>query len=255
MMQMKNWIICVICMLVIAGSVLIPPRLSEIQDKNKLNKMRYSTMDALQLSAQKQLSAAEKIRLIASLGLQGKMVIMTEQQKAENTFLLEQDIQTVCIDEIKKLQDLKIFPSIDVGNTVKTLAYSVQTYVDYSEPSTYAIIWKVTLTYDGFTIDLSMDDETHTIYSFSILSKKTIKELNYDNYLKNWGSYLGITIDPANTLTTATSYAKRYDTQEANVNKEYTLGAITLDDDKIQYYYSFYTATNICAFSNAFYLK
>ncbi len=191
MKQFKTVSLHLVLLLILAGFVLLPPYLSNMQDQTKMNQVNFEKMETSSSLTQKQLSSAEKIQMMIRFGMKSESVMMTEQRKPENTSINENQIQSVCKEELKKLQKIGIFLIPDSSTNVENLSYSLQTFVDISKPSTYVIIWKVNMIYDGCSIELIMDDQTHTIFSFSIL-QNNVKFIGGNALIQNWVDYLGL---------------------------------------------------------------
>lgn len=195
MKQFKIISLHLILLLVLAGFVVLPPYLSNMRDQAQMNQVNFEKREVSSGLTQRQLSSAEKIQMMCSFGKQSRSVMMTEQKKPENTSINESQIQSVCTEELKNLQKIGIFLIPDSNIKVENLSYSLQTFVDISKPSTYVIIWKVNMEYDGCSIELAMDDQTHAIFSFSVLQQGNVKFIEGNKLIQIWREYLGLNGD------------------------------------------------------------
>lgn len=187
-MSVKDITVRLLIILVIAGSVLLPSFISDVQDKNDMNKPLYSKMQDLSFSDKKDLNAGEKLLLINSLGQPNKTIMMTEQDKAENTSIDKDELYEICIEQLQEMQDINIFPYIDLDEAVYDFNYVLQTYIDIKETSKYVLIWQVTISYKSYNVKLSIDDETHKIYSFIISSHNRVTDLISKGLKENWSA-------------------------------------------------------------------
>lgn len=192
MKQFKTISLCLVLLLILSGFVLLPPYLSNMQDQTKMNKINSEKMEVSSKSVQKQLSSAEKIQIMIRFGMQSGSVMMTEQKKPENTSIGEDQIQSVCMEELNKLQNMGAFFLPDSSSKAQYFSYSLQTYVDISRPSVYVIIWKVNLIYNHYSVELTMDDQTHTIFSFSFFQQSKVNFIESNNLIQIWAEYLGL---------------------------------------------------------------
>ncbi len=124
--------------------------------------------------------------------------VMNRQGPSERE-ITDAQIYEICNRELEELKRLGILPE-DVKE-VDTLSYSAVLYsaIDVLEPQNNMPVWRVSLSTKqqntnkaNRLIDLYLDAQTGKVYSFYARTEKSWEELEPENIIKQWESYLGL---------------------------------------------------------------
>lgn len=129
------------------------------------------------------------------------------------------DILNTCSKELAALCDLNIIPAFDYkimeGNEI--VLYSA---LDILEPQKKVSIWQMNFVpnrqsnLENTLLDACIDAETGKLYEFSIRIQKDWEDLNPDEMMEAWCSYLNLgnfeNYEPKNPPMESTPYYKKY---------------------------------------------
>lgn len=113
-----------------------------------------------------------------------------------NTAIREEDIIDISIRELNELKGAGIIPELEIGPQPLMTNYALYTYIDTEEPSVYVLEWNVFLSYPGFSVNLTLEDESSKIYGFIVDMGDESKAGGWDmsGLPQKWAEYLALNL-------------------------------------------------------------
>ena len=111
-----------------------------------------------------------------------------------NTAIQEEDIIDVSIRELNILKGAGIIPELEIGQWPLMTNYVLYTYIDTEDSSVYVLEWNVFLSYPGFSVNLTLEDESSKIYGFIVDMGNEMKSGGPDmsSLPQKWAEYLAL---------------------------------------------------------------
>ena len=188
---------------VVMACIVLPPYLAKKQDVRQAEQEAVNTEEEVPVFQKSQMDTISKLSLameadksMSSVTVQAeKMAYSSASDQTEfkngNTAIREEDVVNISIRELKKLEEAGIIPSLDLTESPEMTSHSLYTYTDSKTPSIYTLEWKVFLSYPGFSVNLTLEDESSTIYGFTLdMEKEHAQDL--EGLPQKWAEYLGL---------------------------------------------------------------
>lgn len=216
----KNVVIALMFITVMAGCILLPSYVSHGQDKSILEESWTEELSLTQDGYRHQLTTYEKLQLLLfgyfSNDEDGQVIVTPPQQTINDT---EQGsaFWERCTDEVEKVQEMGICPLPDIRYDLTHLEARMYNFINTETPSVYLELWVVYMMTEYGSLVVYMDEETGKIYSIysdtelgyyeSILesdqeeiSRKAAVNIqdgsivldNMEDTARKWGEYLGL---------------------------------------------------------------
>ncbi|MCI8311974.1 MAG: hypothetical protein HFI12_07155 [Lachnospiraceae bacterium] len=238
--------LAVLLAVVVCFSAMGPERIARYKDRSLLNEITVEEKEDSSNGYRYQMNSNERLYLLSeclshqllpeseqsakirenSSGLDyedfaGTYAFVMNRQGPSEREITDAQIYEICNRELEELKRLGILPE-DVKE-VDTLSYSAVLYsaIDVLEPQNNMPVWRVSLSTKqqntnkaNRLIDLYLDAQTGKVYSFYARTEKSWEELEPENIIKQWESYLGLTGKEEylsdNPLLETTSNYKKY---------------------------------------------
>lgn len=232
--------------LVFAVSVWGPEKMSEYNDRNSLNQIEAELIEEENEGYRYTMSNNEKLYILAKcLNSQklpeSELSTMTKLEAMENSYdeltgsyafvvnrqgpsekeINKQQIYDICNQQLEALKEQGVIP--ENVKKIKANAYNAVLYsaIDILEPRNNLSVWKVSLFTSQQTADKSnrlldayIDADTGKIYEFYVRTDQTWDEINVDDIMDKWSSYVGLenmeAYEDTNPLMENTPYFKKY---------------------------------------------
>ncbi|MBO5335748.1 MAG: hypothetical protein J6A94_01275 [Lachnospiraceae bacterium] len=232
--------------LVFAVSVWGPEKMSKYNDKKSLNHIEAEPIEEENEGYRYTMNNNEKLYILAKcLNSQklpeSELSTMTKVEAMENSYdeltgsyafvvnrqgpsekeINKQQIYDVCNQQLEALKELGVIP--ESVKKVKANAYNAVLYsaIDILEPRNNLSVWKVSLFTSQQNADKSnrlldayIDADTGKIYEFYVRTDLTWEEIDVDDIMDKWSSYVGLenmeVYEDTNPLMENTPYFKKY---------------------------------------------
>lgn len=232
--------------LVFAASVWGPEKMSEYNVRNSLNRIEAELIEEENEGYRYTMSNNEKLYILAKcLNSQklpeSELSTMTKVEAMENSYdeltgsyafvvnrqgpsekeINKQQIYDICNQQLEALKELGVIP--ESVKKVKANAYNAVLYsaIDILEPRNNLSVWKVSLFTSQQNADKSnrlldayIDADTGKIYEFYVRTDLTWEEIDVDDIMDKWSSYVGLenmeAYEDTNPLMENTPYFKKY---------------------------------------------
>lgn len=245
---MKKYILSLallaLTVMVVVISIWGPEALAVYKDRDVLNAIRTQEEETGGVGYRYQLSSNEKLYILSQC-LNSQSVAGTEQSmQARETDIMYQELtgtyafvvnhngpsgQEITDEEIYEttneglvvLKELGILP--DEVKEVQAGSYEATLYsaIDVPEPRNNVAVWKLSLVgslqnanKENRLIDAYVDADDGKIYEFYVRSKLKWEDIDTDELIEKWSTYMGLTAPEAyendNPLLETTPYYKKY---------------------------------------------
>lgn len=239
-----NLSLLALTVMVVIMSIWGPEALAVYKDRDVLNTIRTQEEETGGEGYRYQLSANEKLYILSQC-LNSQSVPGTEQssrtketgemyQELTGTYafvvnhngpsgqeITDEEIYETANEGIAALKELGILP--DEIKEVQSNSYEATLYsaIDVPEPRNNVAVWKLSLVgslqnanKENRLIDAYIDADNGKIYEFYVRSKLKWEDINPDELVEKWSSYMGLTAPEAyendNPLLETTPYYKKY---------------------------------------------
>ena len=232
--------------LVFAVSVWGPEKMSKYNDKKSLNHIEAEPIEEENEGYRYTMNNNEKLYILAKcLNSQklpeSELSTMTKVEAMENSYdeltgsyafvvnrqgpsekeINKQQIYDICNQQLEALKELGVIP--ESVKKVKANAYNAVLYsaIDILEPRNNLSVWNVSLFTSQQNADKSnrlldayIDADTGKIYEFYVRTDLTWEEIDVDDIMDKWSSYVGLenmeVYEDTNPLMENTPYFKKY---------------------------------------------
>lgn len=252
MMRSKCGMIILILVVVIVLGVSLwgPELLAEYSDAQSLNQVMEREAAGAGEGYRYIMSSDEKLSLLAKClnsqsqpesdrnaaiyqnnmnydELTGTYAFVVNKQGPSEQDITEEEIYTVCDEQLKELKSLGIIP--DEVKEVNATSYDAVLYsaIDVLEPRNNISVWKVSLSTNkknadksGRMLDVYIDAQTGKIYEFYVRTNTTWDKMDKEKTINAWATYLELSAPTAyeseNPLLENTPYFAKYRFGEAS---------------------------------------
>lgn len=199
MVKKENYLLHILLVLVILFFAFLPLVLSTFQESTFLKTIKISDYEERTSDYLKKMTLTDKLKLITDYKSGNENIILTEKNQQNNIEyifeVIEDPIFNSAIEEMKKLQELGIFPIDNFDGKIKFVRSSFQTYIDINNAKKSVKIWHGIFYSDGQQYNIWMDINTNTIFQFIISAKENeIPQMNIGDIDKIL-DYLNLQID------------------------------------------------------------
>ena len=188
---------------VILICIFLPANLAERRDLKQAGQVIPADGEVLvfqknQLDTISKLSLAmEEEKKISNVTVRAEERVYLPTQnhlQNRNTAIREEDIIDVSIRELNELKEAGIIPELEIGPQPLMTNYALYTYIDTEDSSVYVLEWNVFLSYPGFSVNLTLEDESSKIYSFIVNMGDEMKAggLDISGLPQKWAEYLAL---------------------------------------------------------------
>lgn len=236
----------ILAVLILAVAIWGPEMLSEYKDKSSMNRIEVETIEEENEGYRYSMSNNEKLYILAKClnsqelpeselsamtkvdaleteyeELTGSYAFVVNHRGPSEREITEQEIFDVCNKQLEELKELGILP--ETVKEVNSVAYSAVLYsaIDVLEPRNNLSVWKVSLSTSQQNADKSnrlldayIDADTGKIYEFYVRTKQTWSDINPDEIMDKWSTYMGLEnrteYEDAYPLLENTPYFKKY---------------------------------------------
>ena len=239
-----NLSLLALTVMVVIISIWGPEALAVYKDRDVLNTIRTQEEETGGEGYRYQLSANEKLYILSQC-LNSQSVPGTEQssrtreteemyQELTGTYafvvnhngpsgqeITDEEIYETANEGIAALKELGILP--DEIKEVQSNSYDATLYsaIDVPEPRNNVAVWKLNLVgslqnanKENRLIDAYIDADDGKIYEFYVRSKLKWEDINPDELIEKWSSYMGLSAPEAyendNPLLETTPYYRKY---------------------------------------------
>lgn len=239
-----NLSLLALTVMVVIISIWGPEALAVYKDRDVLNTIRTQEEETGGEGYRYQLSANEKLYILSQC-LNSQSVPGTEQssrtreteemyQELTGTYafvvnhngpsgqeITDEEIYETANEGIAALKELGILP--DEIKEVQSNSYDATLYsaIDVPEPRNNVAVWKLSLVgslqnanKENRLIDAYIDADDGKIYEFYVRSKLKWEDINPDELIEKWSSYMGLSAPEAyendNPLLETTPYYRKY---------------------------------------------
>lgn len=243
--SMKNCLILLGVLAVIALSVWGPEALARYRDGAALNEIHVQAVEEAGAGYRYTLSSNEKVFLLSEClnsqnlpeseenalirgeedalyqSLNGSYAFVVNHQGPSGKEITKEEIYQACNEGLDTFKELGILP--DSVKAVEAADYEATLYsaIDVLEPRSNLAVWKVSLSESrknadrsNRLIDAYIDADSGKIYELYVRTAYSWDELDPDEIVEAWREYLGLS-EPAayendNPLLETTPYFKKY---------------------------------------------
>ena len=194
-MRFRHAIPFLLCALIVALAIALPPRLSELQDEALLGEMHYEKTVEVSAAQASELDVVQKLALINRYMQGEKGIMSTEYTQPLNTVLDEESVRDTCLTELGKLSELNLVPDLipRLFEVADSFGYTIVTYAEMQSPAHYVRLWQINIMADQSNLSLELDDETGKIYQINMRGENQTAVLDVRKIFPDaWGDYLGI---------------------------------------------------------------
>lgn len=151
----------------------------------------------------------------------GTYAFVVNRQGPSDRQITGDEIIDICNEGLEELKELGIIP--DTVKKVTSSSYSAVLYsaIDVLEPRNNLSVWKVSLSTshqnankENRLLDAYIDADTGKIYEFFVRTEQEWKDIDPDDMVEKWGTYIGLTgreeYEDANPLLETTPNYKKY---------------------------------------------
>lgn len=259
--RMKNSLILLLALWVLAVAIWGPEKLSQYRDKSGLNQITMETVEAENEGYRYSLNSNEKLYILAKClnnqvlpesemsaktnvdnegveyeELTGTYAFVVNHRGPSEKEITDKEIYEICNREMEQLKELGILPK--TVKEVNASSYSAVLYsaIDVLEPRNNLSVWKVSLSTSQQNADKSnrlldayIDADTGKIYEFYARTEyKEWTDIKPDEMIDRWSEYMGLTgreeYEDVNPLLENTPYFEKY--RFAGVDGENTVVTI-----------------------------
>ena len=239
-----NLALLALTILAVLISIWGPEALARYQDRDVLNRIRTQEEETGGEGYRYQLSSNDKLyilsRCLDSQSIQGtEQSLRTRQPETDYQELTgdyafvvnhngpsgreitDEEIYATANEEIDALRQLGILP--DTVKEVQAGAYEATLYsaIDVPEPRNNVAVWKLSLVgslqnanKENRLLDAYIDADDGKIYEFYVRSQLKWEDIDPDELIAAWSSYMGLTAPEAyendNPLIETTPYYRKY---------------------------------------------
>ncbi|MCD7991819.1 MAG: hypothetical protein LUK37_08610 [Clostridia bacterium] len=215
--------------LIMALSICGPEMLTRYRDRTMLGEIHAMTADTEGEGYRYTLSAAEKLHILSeSLDsqaeyetLEGAYAFVMNHRGPSGQEITDSQIYETCNPGLEELKKLGILP--ESVRPVGPDAYDAVLYsaIDVLEPRNNVAVWKLSLVSsqkhtdkENRLMDAYIDGDNGKIYEFYARTPRLWDEMDPDQIVDTWSSYMGLGKPSAygdqNPLMEATPYFKKY---------------------------------------------
>ena len=232
--------------LVLAFALWGPETLANYSDKSTLNQVTVETVESSGEGYRYTMSSNEKLYILAKClnsqsqpeserstqlrededsvnyeELTGTYAFVINRQGPSEREITEDEIYTVCNEELNRLQEQGILP--DEVKEVTAGAYTAVLYsaIDVLEPRNNVSVWKVSLSTglqnankSGRLLDAYIDADTGKLYEFYVRTSTTWNAMDPEQMVNSWAEYMELSApeqyESENPLLENTPYFAKY---------------------------------------------
>ena len=232
--------------LVLAFALWGPEALANYSDKSTLNQVTVETVESSGEGYRYTMSSNEKLYILAKClnsqsqpeserstqlrededsvnyeELTGTYAFVINRQGPSEREITEDEIYTVCNEELNRLQEQGILP--DEVKEVTAGAYTAVLYsaIDVLEPRNNVSVWKVSLSTglqnankSGRLLDAYIDADTGKLYEFYVRTGTTWNAMDPGQMVNSWAEYMELSApeqyESENPLLENTPYFAKY---------------------------------------------
>ncbi|MCI8585838.1 MAG: hypothetical protein HFI92_08075 [Lachnospiraceae bacterium] len=179
--------------------------------------LNHQVLPESELSAMTRISSSE----MDYQELMGTYAFVVNRQGPSGKEITDEEIYEICNREIKTLKSCGVLP--EAVREVNASSYLAVLYsaIDVLEPQNNMSVWKVSLSTSqqnadktNRLIDAYIDAGTGKIYGFYVRTENTWSELDPEQMMEDWESYLGLTgredYESVNPLLETTPNYRKY---------------------------------------------
>ncbi len=179
--------------------------------------LNHQVLPESELSAMTRISSSE----MDYQELMGTYAFVVNRQGPSGKEITDEEIYEICNREIKTLKSCRVLP--EAVREVNASSYLAVLYsaIDVLEPQNNMSVWKVSLSTSqqnadktNRLIDAYIDAGTGKIYGFYVRTENTWSELDPEQMMEDWESYLGLTgredYESVNPLLETTPNYRKY---------------------------------------------
>lgn len=248
-MKQNKWkivIMLAVACLVLAFALWGPEALANYSDKSTLNQVTVETVESSGEGYRYTMSSNEKLYILAKClnsqsqpeserstqlredadsvnyeELTGTYAFVINRQGPSEREITEDEIYTVCNEELGRLQKQGILP--DEVKEVTADAYTAVLYsaIDVLEPRNNVSVWKVSLSTglqnankSGRLLDAYIDADTGKLYEFYVRTNTTWNAMEPEQMVNFWAEYMELSApeqyESENPLLENTPYFAKY---------------------------------------------
>lgn len=248
-MKQNKWkivIMLAVACLVLAFALWGPEALANYSDKTNLNQVTVETIESSGEGYRYTMSSNEKLYILAKClnsqsqpeserstqlrededsvnyeELTGTYAFVINRRGPSEREITEDEIYTVCNEELSRLQEQGILP--DEVKEVTAGAYTAVLYsaIDVLEPRNNVSVWKVSLSTglqnankSGRLLDAYIDADTGKLYEFYVRTSTTWNAMDPEQMVNSWAEYMELSApeqyESENPLLENTPYFAKY---------------------------------------------
>ena len=243
-MNINYVLLFIVAILTVVCSIWGPEALTAYKDKSVLNKVNTQTIETEGEGYQYQISTKDRLYILSQClnsqtlpeseqnaltrveetdyqELEGTYAFVINHQGPSGREITDEEIYENCNQMIADLKELDILPAS--VQEISASGYDAILYsaIDILEPRNNVSVWKVSLSTSQKTankenrlLDAYLDADTGKVYEFYVRTERKWEEIDPDEIIEKWSSYLGIGAPEAyetdNPLLEATPYYRKY---------------------------------------------
>ena len=128
-MKFKNVLICLFSAALAVSCILWPSLISGYQDKKMRGRVELDKVEDASEIRTDTLTIAEKLALIVEADNSMEEIAVTNQSYEWGSAEVE-ELKKVCINELKKLKEMGMFPKLDLNKNTMMFYETTTTYLD-----------------------------------------------------------------------------------------------------------------------------
>lgn len=212
----------VFCVVIVAMGLLMivafaPIMLSEWNDNRILAEVvveKIKTNDVSMTNTSK-LSTKEKIELLCDYNYKNQNFVIVSQRQTKSKADFEK-IKEGVMEEMKKLQNLKVIPEFDFNEDYEEYTWETVTYAKATDPESCVVVMQMNFYNEENNLNVWIDGKDNTIYRCSYYGKNLINSESMNIYdmdiLTNYGiKYLGLSEEEMSKYCFAAASKKMID--------------------------------------------
>lgn len=190
-MKFKNVLICLFSAALAVSCIIWPSLISGYQDKKMRDRVELDKVEDISEIRTDTLTIAEKLELIVEAGNSAEEIAVTNQSYEWGAAETE-ELKKICINELKKLKEMGMFPKLVLNKNTVMFYETTTTYLDTKNYARRLRVQTVTIRSADQSLSLAIDDSSHKILSIDSVRGIGIKALEAKKLIGIWGRYLGL---------------------------------------------------------------
>ena len=214
-MKFKNVLICLFSAALAVSCILWPSLISGYQDKKMRGRVELDKVEDASEIRTDTLTIAEKLALIVEADNSMEEIAVTNQSYEWGSAEVE-ELKKVCINELKKLKEMGMFPKLDLNKNTMMFYETTTTYLDTKNYARRLRVQTVSIQSADQSLSLVIDDSSHKILSLDSVKGTGIKAVDAEKIIGIWDRYLGLR-ETNKIAVIKTSHFVRYKSCSENV--------------------------------------